>query len=201
MKISSLFLFASLALASLVPAQTQLVRGDVDSIQNTNRWRLDCTNIELVSTTVDLQALHNASRQQDIEYEMQVIDVSQPGLPKLNVISARAIPEIFDMGNIRFGRSDTWAVSGAAGSSFGIWITLPQATSYAPFGSWGTWLLGQHPMLFAQGTIPATGRFEFKYQPPTVPAWVGVTIVGQAVVVQGSSILITNPGCKDIRAN
>src|SRR5690606_31444330 len=53
-----------LLVAALLPAQTQLVRGDIDSIPQSNRFRLDCTNIQLVTSTVNLQQLHDASKQQ-----------------------------------------------------------------------------------------------------------------------------------------
>ena len=40
-------LIAATSLAVATPGQTQLVRGDVDGIQGTLRFQLDCTNIEL----------------------------------------------------------------------------------------------------------------------------------------------------------
>ena len=190
--------------ASTAFAQTQLVRGDVDAIQGTNLFRLDCTNIGLVSNTVDLQALHNASRQQDIEYEMQVVNVSAGGQATLNVVSAVQIPEMFGMGNLRFGRSETWEVFGMPGSATAIFVALPSATSYAPFGAAGTWLMGAQAGLFAQGTINALGRFQVRFQMPTIPGLVGTTVSSQALILeQGggfTTLVITNPGCKDVRS-
>ncbi|MCA8970325.1 MAG: hypothetical protein KDC95_11090 [Planctomycetes bacterium] len=194
-------ILGSLLLATTATAQTQLVRGDVDSIQNTNRWRLDCTNIELVSNTVNLQALHDASRQQDIEYEMQVRDVSTSTQTILNVISATTIPQLFDMGNIRLGRSDRWHVLGPQGHLAIVYLTGNASnTAYLPLGSMGTWLLTNFTMLTG-GQIPATGRFEFSLQPPNNASLVGMDFTGQAITVGGGTVLITNAQCKTVRAN
>ena len=193
--------FLPLLLATALSAQTQLVRGDVDVVKNTtNVFRLDCTNILLTSRTVNLLQLHNASRQQDIEYEMQVRDVSSGGQAILDVVSAKTIKEMFNMGNIRIGRSDTWEVFGPAGSPTAIFITLPVLTSYAPFGNAGTWLLGATPVMFAQGTVSAIGRFQVRYQPPNIPSLVGQTVVGQAALIQSGALVLTNADCKEVRS-
>jgi hypothetical protein len=193
---------ASLLLAAaLLPAQTQLVRGDIDSISQSNRFRLDCTNIQLVTSTVNLQQLHDASKQQDIEYELQVRDVSQPGQAILDVLSARPIAEMFDMGNIRFGRADTWEVFGPAGSTAAIFVTTPSFTSYGPFGAAGTWLLGANAVLFAHGPVASNGRYQLRYQPPTIPSLIGLTVVGQALLIQNGVLTLTNPDCRDVRSS
>ena len=198
-------IFAALALpvlfASPCLAQTQLVRGDVDGIQNTNRWRLECTSIELVSRTVDLKVLHDASRQQDIEYEMQVSVVSLSP-PVLDVVSAKQIPQIFDMGNIRLGRADRWHVLGNQGEIAVVYLTGDGMTAYQPLGSLGTWLLSPG-FFFNAGVVSAQGRFEFNVQPPNDPRLVGLTFVGQAAVVAPSTgrVLIANAQCKQVRAN
>ena len=90
---NKLFLVLPLLAASAM-AQTYRIVGDVDAIQGTNLFELDCTHIRLVSTTVNLQQLHDASRQQNIEYDMQVTDVSAGGLTILNVLSAVAVYEV-----------------------------------------------------------------------------------------------------------
>ncbi len=56
-------LFLAVALTAGVTAQTQLVRGDVDSVSGSNRFQLDCTRIPLTSSTVNLEQLHDQSRQ------------------------------------------------------------------------------------------------------------------------------------------
>lgn len=193
---------ATIAIAPAALAQTQLVRGDVDSIQNTRTFVLDCTNIRLVSSTVNLQQLHDRSRQRDIEYEMQVKDVSSGNQKILDVISAKEIPELLDMGNIRLGRSDRWHVLGSPGQLAAVFLTGgPNMTSYTPAGALGTWVLGNSYVFFNAGAIGSFGRFEFSFQPPQIPALVGMTFTSQAVVftLQGP-VLITNPQCKEVRS-
>ncbi len=194
-------ILGALLLATTLSAQTQLVRGDIDSIQNTNRWRLDCTNIELVSQTVNLQALHDASRQQDIEYELQVRDVSTSTQTILNVISATTIPELFDMGNIRLGRSDRWHVMGPVGHAAAVYLTGNASnTAYLPLGAMGTWLLTNFNLLTV-GQISALGRYEFNLTPPNNSSLVGLVFTGQAITVGAGAISITNAQCKEVRSN
>ena len=199
MRLPHIALLSLVAFAAPITAQTQLVRGDVDGIQHTaGQFVLKCSNIRLVSTTVNLQALHDLSRQNDIEFEMQVRDVSVGGQTILDVVSATQIPEQFDMGNLRFNRSETWEVFAAPNSPAFVSVNVTSETSYLPVGPLGTWILGLVPVAF-QGTTNALGRFQFRYTMPTIPALVGVSISAQAVVVEGGVISITNPDCKEVR--
>ncbi len=201
MKTRSITLLAVAILSAPMLAQTQLVRGDIDGIQHTRRFRLKCTNIELVSTTVNLQALHDASRQQKFEYAMQVRDVSAQGRVMLNVLSAKRIPKLLDMGNIRLGRADRWHVIGRPGELALVYLNGgPATTSYLPLGPLGTWLLGTNAVLFSVGRIQATGRFEFRFQPPNDRSLVGTVFTSQAVVASMSRLLITNAQCKAVRS-
>lgn len=182
-------------------AQTQLVRGDVDTINGTNLFALKCTNIRLVSRTVNLRALHDRSRRQDIEYEMIVKDVSSGGQTVLDVLSAKQIPELFDMGNLRIGRSDHWHVLGAPGSVTAVFLTATTWTSYMPFGDLGTWLLGTTFAEVAQGTVGSFGRFQFSFQPPNLPHLIGQSFAAQAVVRNPAGVYsITNAQCKELRS-
>lgn len=193
-------LIAAAALAPALSAQTQLVRGDIDSIQGTNLFRLDCTqDVRLVSSTVDLLALHNASHQQNFEYEMQVVDVSTPSQTILDVISATQIPEQFEMGNLRFGQSNTWEVFAAPGSPAWVFVAARTDTGYLPLGAPGTWILGGSAIVFNQGFTNGVGRFQFNYTMPTLPALVGLEVSGQAIVFESGAFRLTNPDCKDIR--
>ncbi len=47
-----------------------------------------CASIRLVSSTVDLQAFDDQSRRQDIEYEMQVVDVTAGPLDPVARVAA-----------------------------------------------------------------------------------------------------------------
>jgi hypothetical protein len=185
-------------LAGGIAAQTQVVRGDVDGVQGTNRFQLDCTQIPLVSNSVNLQALHDASRQQDIEYEMQVVNVGTLDNPVLDVRSAVVIAETLDMGNLRFGRSENWRLFGAAGSAFGIFVTERANTSYIPFPGLGAWVVGPTAVLFRSGVMPS-GVFQFSFTMPTLPNLVGVEFTSQAVLVTGQNLTITHAACKEVR--
>lgn len=201
MKTATLFV-APILLVTTAFAQPQLVRGDVDSIQGTNQFQLDCTQIRLVSTAVNLQQLHNISQQNDIEFEMMVNNIGTPTQPVLDVLSATQIPEIFDMGNLRFGRSESWEVFGVPGSRTAVYIGLRAGTLYHPGGALGTWLLGAEAGQIALGTINAVGRFRFQFTMPTIPQLVGVEFTSQALVIEPAGrLLITNPDCKEVRNN
>lgn len=198
----TLLLAAPLLLATTTFAQTQLVRGDIDGIQGTNQFQLDCTQIPLTSTTVNLQQLHNLSQQNNIEFEMQVVNVGTPAQPVLNVVSANQIPEMFDMGNLRFGRSETWEVFGVPGSAAFVFMTWRPLTSYLPVGPAGTWVLGGTVLTMGQGTISPIGQFRFNFTMPTIQSLVGFEFTSQAAVVEPTgNLVLTNPDCKEVRDN
>lgn len=199
MNLRPTLLAVTLLCAVPVTAQTQLLRGDVDGIQGTNRFQLDCTNIELVSATVNLQQLHDMSRQQNIDYEMQVRPTSIGGRFALDVLSATPIPEAFGMGNLRFGRSETWEVFAPAGSEVWTFVSVPSLSSYMPLGNAGTWLIGTDSVPFVQGVTDPAGRFQFRFTMPTIPALVGTVFNGQAIVRTNGVFSVTAPDCKEVR--
>lgn len=195
--ITHIFLFAACTAGAV--AQTQLVRGDIDSPQGTNQFVLDCTNIQLVSSTLNLQVLENQTRQTDFEYEMQVVQVGTNPIV-LDVVSATLIPEMFCMGNLRFGRTETWDVFGPVGAPCAVFISLRSSTAYAPLGTSGAWLLGPSFGMLQSGVIGPLGRFQFLFQMPNIPGAVGVEISSQAIVAPpGQPALLTNPDCKEVR--
>ena len=189
---------AILIATTAATAQTQLVRGEVDSVSGTNRFVLDCTRIPLVSATVDLRALHDATRQQDLFVEMQVRNAGSPSQPVLDVVSATIRPETFDMGNLRFGRSESWEVFGVPGSPAWVFVNHRSQTGYLPLGAAGTWLLG-NALPIRNGTISGVGRFRFEFTMPTLPALVGQEFSAQAIVQENGVFRITEPDCKEVR--
>lgn len=202
MLLRSLATLATLAaVAATAAAQTQVVRGDIDD-QN-NLFFLDCAHqVRLVSTTVDLRALHDASRQQDIEYEMQVVDVSSGGQRILQVISATAIPEQFGMGNLRLGRADRWELLAVPGTQVAIYLNARVLTVCVTIPSMGAWLFGGGALLMRQGTTDALGRFQFDFQPPNDPTLLGIEFTSQGLLrLPGGTIGITNADCKVVRNN
>lgn len=196
MKISSPLLVAGLLAASL-NCQTQLLRGKVEDVKNTqNRFVLDCTNIPLTSTALNLNNLVGN------QYIMQVVNTGSASSPSLDVKSATATTKVFDMGNIRLGRADRWQVRWKAGSSAAVGVTVTAATSYIPAGPLGTFLLGPQFALLKRGQVNQLGVFEFSYQPPNITSLVGLSITGQALVQETNGfLLLSNPDCKEVRAN
>ncbi len=188
------------ALCAPLCAQNQLVRGDVDSVQNTNRFVLKCTNVPLVSTTVNLQQLHDATRQQNLTVEMTVRDIGTT-TPVLDVLAAQIVPERMDMGNLRFGRTETWEVFAAPGSHAWIFVDVMASTGFLGFGDAGAWVLGRNAALLANGPVGALGRFQLRFQMPDIPALVGQTFVSQAIVQENGTLLLTEADCKAVRAD
>ena len=187
-------------LAIPAAAQTQLVRGEIDGIQGTNQWRLDCTNVRVTTTNpaINLQQLHDATRQNDMMLSMQVIDIGTPGSPLLDIQQATVLPALFDMGNLRIGRSQTWEVFGTPGSLAEVYLTPEALTSYVPAGAFGTWVLGGNAVFFAGGRIGATGQFRFNFTMPNLPQLIGVSFTTQAIVLEPTGPLLTNPDCKEV---
>lgn len=187
---------ALFALTALLPAQTQIVRGDVEDVPNTaNQFRLKCTNIPLVSTALNLNNLLNNN------WVLNVMNVGSATNPVLDVQSATATAKVFDIGNLRLNRADRWQVHAAAGSFTLILLDLTANTRYAPLGPIGTWLLSGGAAVVTSGTTNAAGVFETSVFVPNLPALVGTSFTGQALVATGANLLLSNPDCKDVRAN
>jgi len=196
MKLSSLLLVSGL-LATSLSSQTQLLRGKIEDVKNTqNRFVLDCTSIPLTSTALNLNTLVGN------QYIMQVVNTGSASSPSLEVKSVTATTKVFDMGNIRLGRADRWQVRWKPQSTTAVGVTATVATSYAPLGSLGTFLLGQQFVLMARGQVNQLGVFEFSYQPPNITSLVGLSVTGQALVQEPNGfLLLSNPDCKEVRAN
>ena len=187
-----------LAATTATAQQTQLLRGEVDSVSGTNNFVVECTNIRLVSSTLNLQQMHNQTRQQDLYFDMQVRDVSTGGQRILDVVSAVLQTETFDMGNLRFGRSESWEVFAPSGAMVWVFINHISGTSYLPLGTAGTALIGPNALLMRQGTA-AAGRLRFNFQMPTIPQLVGQVFTSQALISDNGALRVTEPDCKAVR--
>lgn len=198
-------IFQALLTLSLVSlpavAQTQLVRGEVDGIQNTaNLFKLKCTTVRLTSATLNLQGLHDATRQNNMSLEMQVIDTFGNGT-SLEVVSAVVVPRQLDMGNLRFGRAETWEIFAAPGSMIWSFVGAGNDTRYLPLGDAGTWILGPSAVPFVSGTASAIGSLRFNITMTTIPALTGAVFASQAIIQENGAFRISNPECKEVRSN
>lgn len=183
-----------LTLTTALSAQTQSLRGKVEDVQNTqHQFYLDCTNIPLVSTAVNLNAWVGQ------EASMLVTNVGTASAPTLRIDAITAATKVFDMGNLRLGRTDRWEVNAPAGSFAFLFVDFTANTAYTPFGAFGTWLLGPGAATLASGFTNGQNQFEIDYTMPVIPALVGISLTGQALVGTGGVWSLSNPDCKAIR--
>ena len=196
MKLSSLILTSTVLLAGLSQAQTQTVRGEVEDVQGTaNQFFLKCTNIPVISSTVNLQAL----QAQNVQAILDVINVGTPGNPILDLQSYTVTTKVMDMGNLRIGRSERWQVNAPAGSLAFVFVDFTGNTGYTPFGQIGTWLLGPGASTIRSGVTNGVGQFEFSFTMPNVQGLVGTSFTSQALVGTNGTFSLTNPDCKEVR--
>ena len=180
-------------LMSLLSAQTQTLRGKVEDVQNTqNQFFLDCTNLPVVSSALNLNAWVG---QQAI---LQVVNVGTATAPVLRIDAAVATTKVFDMGNLRLGQGARWEVDAPAGSFAFMFLNFTSLTSYTPFGAFGTWLLGNGAATIASGVTNSQNQFEITYTMPVIPALVGVSMSSQALVGDHGTWFFSNPDCKSI---
>jgi hypothetical protein len=196
MRLPTILIPTALALASLMPAQTQTLRGSVEDVRNTqNQFYLECTNIPVVSSTMNLNLLVN---QDSI---LEVVNIGTPGAPVLDVRAATPTAKVFGMGNLRLNRSDRWQVNAAPGSFTIVYFGETAGTGWMPFGAAGVWLLGNNHIALTSGFTSNFGQFEFSLFVPNVPHLLGTSYTGQALVFSPTSAFISNPDCKVVEAN
>lgn len=186
--------------ASSLNAQVFTIRGDVDGVQRTQGlFVLDGTNIPLVSSTQNLQFLHDQTRQSDFAYEMTVENIGTPGAPVFDLQAATLVPELMDMGNLRFGRSESWEVFAAPGSEVFVFLNLRSQTSFAPVTIDQSWFLGSNALPIRTGFANGLGSLRFNFTMPTRPALLGVEFSSQAAIVNGGVLSLTELDTKEVR--
>lgn len=188
----SLLIVSLLAATTALSAQTQTLSGTVEDVPGTaNQFFLDCTNIPMVSTALDLNLLVG----QDSIFD--VTNIGTGTSPILSVQAARPTTKVFDMGNLRVGQSTRWEVRAAPGSFALVFFDFTANTRYAPFGAFGTFLLGANAATVTSGTTNAVGLFQFNFTvQPSAAAFLGTSFTGQALVVTGSNVSFSNPDCR-----
>jgi hypothetical protein len=186
-------LLASLSLLPVLTAQTQVLRGKVEDVRNTqNQFYLDGTRIPVVSTAVVLNTIVG---QQSL---LQVVDVGTAGAPVLRVESAVPAAPNFDMGNLRLGQSARWSALAPAGSFAFLFLNWTDSTAYTPFGGFGVWLLGNGAATLASGVTNAQNQFEIRYTMPVIPSLVGLEMTGQALIDDHGTWFLSNVDSKEI---
>lgn len=181
------------ALTAALSAQTHTVRGGVEDVQNTqNQFFLDCTNIPVFSNTIDLNLWT------DTDAIMQVVNVGTAGNPTLRVESIAPSAKVFDMGNLRFGQSNTWEVNAPAGSFAMMFIDFTANTGFNPVPGLDVYLLGPSAFTLASGMTTAQGQFQTSFTVPNMPQFAGISVSSQALVLESTNWYFSNPDCKII---
>ena len=179
-----------LAIATVLPAQTQTLRGGVEDVQGTvNQFFLDCTNIPVVSNAVNLNLWTNT------ETIMQVVNIGSAQSPILRVDSIAPTAKTFDMGNLRFGQSNSWEVNAPAGSFAMVFVDFTWNTGFTPFGL-ESYLLGPNAFSLAAGVTNAQNQFQFQYMIPNMPQHTGISVTGQALIGAGGGLLVPLQQCR-----
>ena len=181
-----------LACAAGLTAQTEL-RGKVEDVPNTqNQFFLGCTSIPLVSTAVNLNNWIG------LDSLMQVTDIGAPGAPILRVDAIAATAETFEMGNLRFNQARNWTVFAPNGSFTLSAVNFTANTSFFPVAGLGTYLLGNGAITVGAGFAGANNQFQFQFTMPNAPAFTGVSMTGQALILEQANFYFSNPDCKEI---
>lgn len=183
-------------LTTLAVAQTQILRGKVEDVPNTtNQFFLDGTNLPLTSAALNLNTILGQ------QMVLTVVNTGTATAPVLDVSTALATTKVFDMGNLRVGRSDTWQVNALAGSIAFVFVDLIGSTGYHPFGQYGTFLLGSNAITLATGFTNGLSQFEFTFAVPASAApFVGTVFTGQALVGDHGTWFFSNPDSKTVQA-
>ncbi len=190
-----LTLTASLLLASTAVAQEVTFRGKDEDVSGTqNQFFVDCTDVDLTSALFDLNDF--IGMQTLITGTWNGSRVS----PAVLVSDISVVPETFEIGG-----------GGKLGDDMTFGITGPDGAFAAAFFSMDSDFLNlrQGVVLIdlarsskiAQGTIPPIGNIEWTVTIPNDPTLVGLTGYGQGFYVSGGRLTITNPDCKEVRAN
>jgi len=189
--------FAGLCIASIAlisttsQAQDVMLRGKVEDVPGTNQFFVDCTNVALQSSTIDLNAFLG------LQVELHGTNIGTTQNPRIDVTSIKAIPRIFEVGgNGSIGRELQLQVVSNPGDQ--AWLFADVASGFAPAHSFGTFLLAHVLPPVAQGTVPATGVLQISLPIPNNPNLVGLEVFGQALVAGSGVASLSNADCKTI---
>jgi hypothetical protein len=191
---TSTFLIAVFALiAGLAQAQAVHFRGKVEDISGSNRFVIDCTNVELTSSQFDLN-----------QFLGDQVDASgtwngSTTTPVIEVTAIQIVARLFEVGgNGKIGGELTFEVTSNPGDMTAVFASI--ASGFIPTPNAGTFFLALQPLLLiGRGTIPGGGTLQLHVNVPNDPALVGITVFGQALLAfTAGGTLWSNPDCKTI---
>jgi hypothetical protein len=184
-----------LAVAALLPAQTQIVRGEIEDLRQTQgQFFLKCTNIPVQSTTLNLINFV------DTQAILDVVNVGTATNPRLDVHVVTPVAKTFDMGDLRIGHSGRWEVNAPAGSFAMMFVDFTFRTGWMPFGTSGVFLLSGNAATLASGVTNGQNQFELNFTMPNIPQLIGTSFTGQALIGDHGNWLFSNADCKAVQA-
>jgi hypothetical protein len=189
-------ILSTLAIAALLPAQTQTVRGQIEDVPNSQprTFVLDCTTIPVQSSTLNLGMML------DTPAILDVVNVGTAQAPVLEVSAVTPTARNFEMGNLRIGHPDRWEVFAPTGSFALVFVDFTAHTGWMPFGSSGVFLLGGGAATLTSGMTNQEGKLEFNFTMPNVPQLVGSSFTAQSLIGDHGNWLFSNPDCKVAQA-
>jgi len=186
---------ALLALAGPAASQSVTFRGKVEDVPGTaNQFVVDCTNTQLTSASIDL----NAFVGQEV-----LIDGTWNGStasPAVAVTAISMVPETFEIGGgASIGSQARFKTFGTPGDAAAVFASL--GSSFLPFGPAGVGFLDPATLLnVGVGSVDGLGVFQVIVPVPNDPALVGLFVLGQgAMLGPATPLLLTNPDCKTVQ--
>ena len=188
-------LSAILTITSLANAQDVTFKGKVEDVSGTaGQFVVDCTSVDLSSTAFNLNLFVGQ------QVEIQGTWNGSVANPAVVVNAIQSVPESFELGGGgKIGDVAQPTVTAAPGSLAFTFASL--STSFLPLGSAGVGFLGGNPFKTGSGTVGGAGILELNVPIPNDPSLIGVTVYGQAIVVDPGTgaFEFTNPDCKELK--
>jgi len=187
-------LLASLCLLSSgLFAQQVTLRGKVEDIQGTSRFRVDCTDTELTSSSFDLNAFLG---QQVLIQGTRVLPASPPTVEVSSIVASAGVFEI--PGNPQIGGTLRFELITTPGTRASIYAA--RAPGFRSFPTAGVVFLDPvSAQLAAVGVVSGAGTLSLAIPVPADPLLIGLTVHAQAALVASGTLRFTNPDCKTIQ--
>lgn len=183
----------ALLLSPAALAQSVRFRGQVEDVSGTaNQFVVDCTNVRLTSSALNLNALVG---------QQVVIEGTWNGdfaNPSVAVSAATPTNEDFQIGgNAKIGQSARLEVVGTPGESVSVFGA--PSSGFFPLPLAGAVLIDPATAEFlGGGTIPGAGLLQIDSPIPNEPALVGLVYHAQAIVFSAGGVRMTTNDCKQI---
>ena len=196
MKILTTSIASLLLLASVSTAQQVTFRGKVEDVQGTqNQFVLGCTNTELTSAVIDLNAFVAMSAEMTGQWNGSTTS------PMVVVETLTLVGETFEIGGgAKIGQNSSLVFTGTPGDlAIGVLSIAPTFVPYRRAN--GVVLVNSatsHRLLQRFGTIGGTGILQIPFSIPNDSSLVGFEFYGQGALAAGGTIRMTNPDCKTI---